>query len=612
MSAATIISASGGVAMDLGGGVVMDAGGASELGLLGGGSSRLLKHGRGNAAAAAGGEEHGWGGGRASKQPRTAGVPGDVAEAAAKKAAPFLLGPCSPGHGGEQMLSFSSTAAPPCASTAAAAAAAAAAAGAAAADGAVPMYYGTPASCSGLSLSSSVQGAMARVRGPFTPSQWIELEHQALIYKYLAANSPIPPSLLIPIRRSLASSPYPPSYFGTSTLGWGSFHLGYSGNADLEPGRCRRTDGKKWRCSRDAVADQKYCERHMNRGRHRSRKHVEGQPGHAAKAMSAVVAAAAAAQPAALPAGATAAGLAVSQHQQPVKSYTASATDPCSLQYNRELMNKQNESENMQDSDNLSMLTSMNTRNTGNLFPFSKQNSNPFEASSSRPEFGLVSSDSLMSSPHSSLENVNLMSSQSLNEHQSSASLQHFVDWPRTPAQGGLSWPDAAEDMQAQRSQLSISAPMASSELSSASTSPIHEKLMLSPLKLSREYSPIGLSIAANRDEVSQLEANWATMFRDSSMGGPLGEALAKNGTAEAKNYQLSGAPLNLLTDCWDSSTGMESSPVGVLQRTTFGSVSSSTGSSPLVENHGAYDGISNLRDDLGSVVVSHPSIRLV
>lgn len=47
------------------------------------------------------------------------------------------------------------------------------------------------------------------------------------------------------------------------------------GAGDPEPGRCRRTDGKKWRCSRDAVAEQKYCERHINRGRHRSRKHVE-------------------------------------------------------------------------------------------------------------------------------------------------------------------------------------------------------------------------------------------------------------------------------------------------------------------------------------------------
>lgn len=65
------------------------------------------------------------------------------------------------------------------------------------------------------------------------------------------------------------------------TVGWGPFHLGYSGSNDPEPGRCRRTDGKKWRCSRDAVPDQKYCERHINRGRHRSRKPVEGQSGHA-------------------------------------------------------------------------------------------------------------------------------------------------------------------------------------------------------------------------------------------------------------------------------------------------------------------------------------------
>ncbi|KAK0585499.1 hypothetical protein LWI29_029494 [Acer saccharum] len=52
---------------------------------------------------------------------------------------------------------------------------------------------------------------------------------------------------------------------------------GYWGRAamDPEPGRCRRTDGKKWRCSRDVVAGHKYCERHMHRGRNRSRKPVE-------------------------------------------------------------------------------------------------------------------------------------------------------------------------------------------------------------------------------------------------------------------------------------------------------------------------------------------------
>ncbi|KAH9616168.1 hypothetical protein KSS87_011046 [Heliosperma pusillum] len=61
--------------------------------------------------------------------------------------------------------------------------------------------------------------------------------------------------------------------------GWGPFHFGFSNSTDPEPGRCRRTDGKKWRCSRDAVPDQKYCERHINRGRHRSRKPVEAHSG---------------------------------------------------------------------------------------------------------------------------------------------------------------------------------------------------------------------------------------------------------------------------------------------------------------------------------------------
>ncbi|CAL9174133.1 unnamed protein product, partial [Musa hybrid cultivar] len=46
-------------------------------------------------------------------------------------------------------------------------------------------------------------------------------------------------------------------------------------SVDPEPGRCRRTDGKKWRCSREVVVGQKYCERHVHRGRNRSRKHVE-------------------------------------------------------------------------------------------------------------------------------------------------------------------------------------------------------------------------------------------------------------------------------------------------------------------------------------------------
>ena len=42
-----------------------------------------------------------------------------------------------------------------------------------------------------------------------------------------------------------------------------------------EPDRCRRTDGKKWRCSHGVVPGSKYCERHVHRGRGRSRKPVE-------------------------------------------------------------------------------------------------------------------------------------------------------------------------------------------------------------------------------------------------------------------------------------------------------------------------------------------------
>lgn len=54
-----------------------------------------------------------------------------------------------------------------------------------------------------------------------------------------------------------------------SVVQWGKAAM------DPEPGRCRRTDGKKWRCSRDVVAGNKYCERHMHRGKNRSRKPVE-------------------------------------------------------------------------------------------------------------------------------------------------------------------------------------------------------------------------------------------------------------------------------------------------------------------------------------------------
>ncbi|CAA7399847.1 unnamed protein product [Spirodela intermedia] len=105
-------------------------------------------------------------------------------------------------------------------------------------------------------------GPWWRGKSAFTFLQLQELEHQALIFQHMAAGVPVPPARP-PIWKSVASSsPSPP--ITRSLL-----------SVDPEPGRCRRTDGKKWRCSKAVVPNHKYCERHMHRGRHRSRKPAE-------------------------------------------------------------------------------------------------------------------------------------------------------------------------------------------------------------------------------------------------------------------------------------------------------------------------------------------------
>ncbi|XP_076881442.1 growth-regulating factor 7-like [Bidens hawaiensis] len=94
----------------------------------------------------------------------------------------------------------------------------------------------------------------------FTATQWQELEMQMTIYKYIMASIPVPPHLLIPLSTQ------------SNKVG---MDLRFSSGSDPEPWRCRRTDGKKWRCSRDVAPDQKYCERHAHKNRPRSRKPVE-------------------------------------------------------------------------------------------------------------------------------------------------------------------------------------------------------------------------------------------------------------------------------------------------------------------------------------------------
>lgn len=66
----------------------------------------------------------------------------------------------------------------------------------------------------------------------------------------------------------------------TNTTAGVNTGLRLSNGLDSEPWRCRRTDGKKWRCSKDVAPNQKYCERHSHKTRNRSRKHVETQSHH--------------------------------------------------------------------------------------------------------------------------------------------------------------------------------------------------------------------------------------------------------------------------------------------------------------------------------------------
>ncbi|CAH8382894.1 unnamed protein product [Eruca vesicaria subsp. sativa] len=115
----------------------------------------------------------------------------------------------------------------------------------------------------------------------FSEAQWQELERQRTIYKYIMASLPVPSELLTPFPKH----PLNTNHQDVAMAKGGSLKLGITSNAsnnaaDMEPWRCKRTDGKKWRCSRSVVPDQKYCERHTHKSRPRSRKHVESSSQH--------------------------------------------------------------------------------------------------------------------------------------------------------------------------------------------------------------------------------------------------------------------------------------------------------------------------------------------
>ncbi|KAM7516961.1 hypothetical protein LguiA_006544 [Lonicera macranthoides] len=454
----------------------------------------------------------------------------------------------------------------------------------------LPYYNNHPSSAYARNTASGYGSSMHGVRGPFTPSQWMELEHQALIYKYITANAPVPPNLLFPIRKALESagfSCFPGSHLRPNALGWGAFHLGFS-NTDPEPGRCRRTDGKKWRCSRDAVVDQKYCERHMNRGRHRSRKPVEGQSGQSSASRPPTAAAnkvlppsSSTPPPAEVPSGSASNSLSLSHHHQQLNNlHPGPRPSECS-NLSRSFMNKANGGEKIQETSGLSMI-SPTIGLKRDHFSIPKQ-PNLYKPSS-QSEFGLVCSNSLLNPLHKTYQDLN-------RETKSQHSLRQFMDdWPKNQSEGSpFQWPDM--DMQSDRTQLSISIPVSSSsDFRSSTSSPTNEKHPPSPLRLSREI---------DLTQMNQKQANWIPISWENAMGGPLGEVLNSTNNSCVGDYKSTSA-LNLMTEGWDNCPSIASSPTGVLQKTTFRSVSnSSAGSSPRTETHRVLEGANFLGSNL-------------
>ncbi|KAH0887463.1 hypothetical protein HID58_063559 [Brassica napus] len=106
-------------------------------------------------------------------------------------------------------------------------------------------------------------------------AQLQEFRMQALVYRYIEAGVRVPNHLVVPIWNSLALSSSSSSSYLIHHNYPSSSNAVLNDKVDPEPTRCRRTDGKKWRCSNKVLLFQKYCERHMHRGRKRSRKLVE-------------------------------------------------------------------------------------------------------------------------------------------------------------------------------------------------------------------------------------------------------------------------------------------------------------------------------------------------
>ncbi|KAI3511163.1 hypothetical protein L1887_18307 [Cichorium endivia] len=99
-------------------------------------------------------------------------------------------------------------------------------------------------------------------------------EHHHHHFRRLRLQNPTPNSVVSSSSASVSRTPPPTTIDGRLSI-W-VFRCHSSETTEVP----ERTDEKKCRCSRNVALNQKYRERHINRGHHRSRKPVEGRSCH--------------------------------------------------------------------------------------------------------------------------------------------------------------------------------------------------------------------------------------------------------------------------------------------------------------------------------------------
>eukprot|EP00249_Psilotum_nudum_P013029 c24113_g2_i2 orf=1158-2831(+) len=349
------------------------------------------------------------------------------------------------------------------------------------------------------------------IRPPFTMQQYRELRHQLLIFKYISNGMTVPADLLIPIRNSLfgLGGIVAAHHQQLANIGWGNYHIGFASNTDPEPGRCRRTDGKKWRCSREVVPDQKYCERHMHRGRHRARKAVDTQTPSASSVMTVATPSSGSASSVNLAAalGTTPGDLGVAavmnnRQYRPVpnlnlqcySSRNSSSGIPVAASINsggRFQLPLQSLGGPSRDYGFVNVETKLQAALGTEQMLFAESSGSargfPQDPPPSIDGLSMLSSvsnswrNSIPSKQHSFLgSGFGAAEAVSANPEQEGHPLRHFFDdWPRSTTPGALSWSNA-DDERSNRSssatQLSISLPMISSDFTAANAGSPREK----------------------------------------------------------------------------------------------------------------------------------------